>query len=290
MNKEARLFKTLGYHVFRNLLPLEQVRELRELSLGLVAADAFRTREGFKFHGSMVRVPYWIDGFAELIRSSPAMSALELLGFSDIKWISGYVISKPPGGPALWWHQDWWAWDEPCSGWATPPQAFLMYYLQDTTEWNGCLRVIPRTHRARIELHDILPEAHSEEINRSSTESAFKKHEDEVSIDVAAGDLIVGDSRILHSTFPNNSDEERVCVTLWYAPNFRRLPSILRAKMAAQLEQSEDVSADLARSLLGGLLPAQMGLPVPGPYNRRPGRQLDRRKALNQPLTATTLK
>ena len=32
----------------------------------------------------------------------------------------------------------------------------MKYYLTDTTPENGCLKVIPRTHRKRIDLHDKL--------------------------------------------------------------------------------------------------------------------------------------
>ena len=65
----------------------------------------------------------------------------------DISRRQGYSLSKPGGGPALYWHRDWHHWS--CKAESEQPrgtQLFLMVYLVDTTPDNGCLRVIPRSH------------------------------------------------------------------------------------------------------------------------------------------------
>ncbi|MEC8595240.1 MAG: phytanoyl-CoA dioxygenase family protein [SAR324 cluster bacterium] len=56
-------------------------------------------------------------------------------------------ISKPPKSPALFWHQDWWDWNEPSSFTYQMAQVFVMIYLKDTTPQNGCLRVIPGSNK-----------------------------------------------------------------------------------------------------------------------------------------------
>ena len=45
-------------------------------------------------------------------------------------------------------------------------------------------------------------------------------------VDVHAdiGDFIVGDARCLHSAHPNQSDERRTCITLWYLNEYDTLP------------------------------------------------------------------
>jgi hypothetical protein len=40
---------------------------------------------------------------AELVAAPGALRALEVLGYDNPKWASGYVISKPPHSPALFW-------------------------------------------------------------------------------------------------------------------------------------------------------------------------------------------
>ncbi len=51
---------------------------------------------------------------ASVLGSRRRMEQLrQRLGAPDLKWLSGYVSSKAPHSPALWWHQDWWCWDHP---------------------------------------------------------------------------------------------------------------------------------------------------------------------------------
>ena len=162
--------------------------------------------------GSMISV-YMHPLFAELVVYPRTVQALEALGFLRPKWSSGYVISKPPQSPPLFWHQDWWGWNDPCSYTALPQQLFLMYYLVDTTPSNGCLRVIKGSHLNRHPLHDILPSAHGESLQRvdDANHPAYQHFPGEVDIPVKAGDLVIGDSRLLHASHGNQSDERRDC-------------------------------------------------------------------------------
>ena len=164
---------------------------------------------------------------------------MEALGFLRPKWSSGYVISKPPQSPPLFWHQDWWGWNDPCSYTALPQQLFLMYYLVDTTPSNGCLRVIKGSHLNRHPLHDILPSAHGEALQRvdDTDHPAYQHFPDEVDIPVKAGDLVIGDSRLLHASHGNQSDERRTVITLWYHPFFALLPVGMQAHIG-RLRQS----------------------------------------------------
>ena len=75
---------------------------------------------------------------------------LECLGYAECKFSRAYLISKPPQSPQLFWHQDFTAWSgEPRAFDEISPQLFAMFYLVDTTKENGCLRVIPGSHRKR---------------------------------------------------------------------------------------------------------------------------------------------
>ena len=77
---------------------------------------------------------------------------LEELGLGDFKSGGAFqIISKPPNSPSLYWHQDWARWDDPLSMSPWPQQVFLNWYLSDTTTENGCLRVIPGSHRKRVD-------------------------------------------------------------------------------------------------------------------------------------------
>ncbi len=97
-----------------------------------------------------------------------------------------------------------------------------MYYLVDTTPYNGCLRVLKGSHLKRHPLHDILPNAHGAELQRveNANHPAFQHFPGEVDIPVNAGDLVIGDSRLLHASHGNQSNERRTVITLWYHPFF----------------------------------------------------------------------
>ena len=48
---------------------------------------------------------------------------------------------------------------------------------------------------------------------------------------VRAGDLVIGDARMLHATHPNASDGRRTVITLWFQPDFDGLPLKTQAQM-----------------------------------------------------------
>ena len=201
---------------------LEELRAFTDRKTDEMSADDVRAQ---KSTGSMLPVLNH-EFFARLVAYRPALDALEKLGFYDTKFSSGYVISKPPGSPRLFWHFDWAGWTHPFSFEKQPTQIFLMYYLVDTNRENGCLRVIPRSHIEFNPLHSELAPAHTPEMRAARDMSLpdFQIRPDEVDVPVKAGDLVIGDSRILHATHANESDQRRTVITLWYHPDFRDLP------------------------------------------------------------------
>lgn len=275
MDGATRLLKD-GYVVLPKVVPTDLLDELDRRCSTLVALEPNEQRQRFRFHGSLIPIPYWEDAFASLVAHPTILETLGNLRSATPRWISGYVISKPPHSPSLWWHQDWWAWNSRCSALARPPQVFVMVYLTDTTQGNGCLRVIPGSHRHAVARHrDLLP-AHSEEINDADEHSvAHSVDRDEVSVPVQRGDVVIGDARLLHATHANCSDRPRTCITLWYAPCYARLPSRIRHKMAAQYQAPPaDWISSTAAKILTPVLVQRATMKGSGPYERRPGKHL----------------
>lgn len=163
-------------------------------------------------------------------------------GGDDLRWISGYVSTKDARSPALWWHQDWWCWDHPASYAAHAPQIAVLCYLGDTHAGNGALRVLPGSHRRSHPLHRVLPEAHSDEsVALGADHEAMRDQPGQRTLELRAGDAVVTDYRLLHSTHPNASDRRRDCVILNFAPSWGRLPSDLRGHL---IQHSSLPSAD----------------------------------------------
>ncbi len=118
----------------------------------------------------------------DLIGHPLTLAALRLLGFDDPRYEHGIVFNKLPRTPRTFWHQDGTAWDHPSAYTPDPQELILIYYLVDTTPRNGCLRVIPGSHRKRHPLHDHLRGSYTPDLRRMSDPSspAFRSYEDEV--------------------------------------------------------------------------------------------------------------
>lgn len=273
-----------GYTTFPNFLSPQALKELQDNSSHVLQNLNDEHRERFKSNGSLCNFADHPE-FADIIANENSISLLKELG-ADPKWIAGYLISKPPGGPPLFWHQDWWGWEENISYEDQPTQLFFMFYLVDTDVSNGCLRVIPGSHRTWHDLHD-LPAAHGEDLAtvENPDDPAFLSHPDEVAIKVKAGDLLVGDARLLHSAYANKSGAERPLLTLWYVPNFNKLPEAVQARYRSIYNREElDVDAgaeapvtvddwpDAQKSRVASVCPTYDGNEPPLKWNRSPSK------------------
>ena len=132
-----------GFCVIDNILTEEFLQELRDESERLIAGNVQLEKQ--IYHGHYISVSNDENEHVHrLLEWQPSRKALEEMGFGDFTARGGIIIlTKDPGAPPLFWHQDWYHWDDPMSCTPWPQQIFLNYYLTDTTLENGCLKVIP---------------------------------------------------------------------------------------------------------------------------------------------------
>ena len=264
-----------GYAVVPGVLDQTILDELRTVTDELLRNYSAADREKYKYQGSNIAMEYQHPVFARLIAWPRTIEALAEFGFDDPRYWSGYILSKPPHAPPLYWHQDWWAWDEPISADPVPAQLFLMYYLTDTRRENGCLRVIPGTHRRRISFHDELDEPHTDKSYHADVSSPlFRDHPDAVDVPVHAGDLVLGDARVLHAAHANQTDQRRTLLTLWYFGRFHSLPESLQATVAGGDPSPPTTLEPELRRSLEPLSPRYRGTATPAKWNRIPGAHL----------------
>jgi hypothetical protein len=263
-----------GYCVLERILTPEMLVRVLDASEGLIAAQPAEHFERYKSTGSMISV-YDDPFFAELVAYQPALDALASLGFPNPRWSSGFVISKPGHSPPLFWHQDWWAWNDPVSYTDLPLQLFLMYYLVDTSIENGCLRVISGSHRKRHRIHDAVHTTHSEELSRATDPSnpAYQPMPEDKAVPVRAGDLVIGDARLLHGSFPNRTGERRTVITLWYHPNFEVSPPPIQSSLSRDQTHVSSWPPQ-AQKLVQELVPTYEGDAEPLEWKRVPGPEL----------------
>ena len=136
----------------------------------------------------------------ESISCDPRMTAIlrPLIG-SRIEFLSAKPVFKSPTVHfASPWHQDQAYW-----GGATKWSAWIA--LEDATIENGCLRVIPGSHR-RMRDHASVGDARGF-TNRIADDEL--EGERMLDVEMAQGDVLVFHDRLLHSSHPNRSGRER---------------------------------------------------------------------------------
>jgi len=240
------------------------------------------SREEVKSNGSLIHLADNPE-YADVIAAPELQLLLEDCGATDPRFTGGFLISKAADGPPLFWHQDWWGWDDDSAYRPRAHQLFAMIYLTDTNVENGCLRVIPRSHRLDHLLHH-LDTAHSEGMQRylDPSNAAYRDHPDQVAVPVKAGDVLVGDARLIHGAFANRSVEERPLLTLWFMPHWSSMPPEMRALAYKGFMRGDDIPSSVAspstfldwpeplKRRIAHLLPPDDGGVAPMRWNRTP--------------------
>jgi hypothetical protein len=127
-----------------------------------------------------------------------------------------------------------------------------------------------------VDLHEKLPPAHGEETYEAPLDSPmFSHHPQEIDVPVKAGDLVVGDARLLHAAHANQTSQRRSLLTLWYYPDFESLPEVLRAFIARKkpLDPPDWWEGDVGR-IVEPLVAYYTGNAEPAKWNRVPGEYL----------------
>lgn len=135
----------------------------------------------------------------------------DMIGPNIICWATHYFCKLPGDGKAVAWHQD-------ASYWAlTPSKTVTVWYaVDDVDEHNGCMRVIPGSHR-----FGHLPWIESETAERNVLTQTIPHAErfgDAVDIALRAGEISLHSDLLVHGSLPNTSNRRRCGLTLRYCP------------------------------------------------------------------------
>ena len=244
--------------------------------------ETAESRDAVKSNGSLIHLADNPE-YADVIAAPELLDLLRECGATDPRFTGGFLISKPGKGPPLFWHQDWWGWDDASAYSPRANQLFAMIYLTNTRVENGCLRVIPGSHRHDHALHH-LDTAHSEGMQgyRDPTNPAYADSPDQVAVPVQAGDVLIGDARLIHGAFANQTDEERPLLTLWFMPHWSSMPPEMRALAYKGFMRGDDIPSSVAaprtfldwpeplKQRIAHLLPPDDGGVEPMRWNRIP--------------------
>ena len=243
--------------------------------------ESAQAREAVRSNGSLIHLADNPE-YADVIAAPALTNLFRESGATDLRFTGGFLISKPGGGPPLFWHQDWWGWDDTSAYLPRAHQLFAMIYLTDTTVENGCLRVIPGSHRRDHALHH-LDTAHSEGMQgfKDPSNPAYADHPDQAAVPVKAGDVLIGDARLIHGAFANRTGEERPLLTLWFMPHWSSMPPEMRALAYKGFMRGDDIPSsvephtfldwpELLKRRIAHLLPPDDGGVAPMRWNRIP--------------------
>lgn len=237
---------TDGFCVVDGQLPAGKLEALRSWSERWIDNTAHPDR--WKYQGSDVKLSgirrpdranpdFPADPMVDFLIEHPKLT-MRSLGLGDFRSIGHFqIISKPAHSPALYWHQDWMRWNDPISLSPWCQTVFLNWYLTDTTPQNGCLRVIPGSHRKRIDLHEHLVPPHEGggyEINEDS-EWMFCDHPEAIDVPIDAGQLMIADARLLHGTHPNRANERRTVLLGWFYRRDNQAPQWWRGEIPREI-------------------------------------------------------
>jgi ectoine hydroxylase-related dioxygenase (phytanoyl-CoA dioxygenase family) len=179
-------------------------------------------------HELVASDPFWV----RLVSDDRLLDIAEMFVGSDIALFASHYISKPPftGQPVLW-HQDG-------VYWPLEPMRVVTLWLavDESTPENGCMRVIPRSHRGK--LHEV--RKRDDMPNVLGSESAVDIDEsDAVDLVLAPGDVEVHHPAIMHASNANTSPKRRCGLTIRYIPTSTRIVSAEQPYPSALLLRGE---------------------------------------------------
>ena len=238
-----------GYCVVDGALPAGSIKRLQGWSDDWIARTAHSPK--WKYQGSDIklsgirnaasRAKQPKDAVVDFLIEHPT-AIMAALGLDDFRSIGTFqIISKPAGAPALYWHQDWMRWDDPISLSPWPQTVFLNWYLTETCVANGCLRVIPGSHRRRLDIHSHLVPPHEGggyDVSETN-EWMFHDHPLAKDVPVKPGTLVIGDARMLHGTHPNQTDERRTVLLGWYNRRSNQVPDGWRGPVPDEIMERD---------------------------------------------------
>ena len=128
----------------------------------------------------------------------------------DIVLYGTHFLCKPPqDGKAVAWHQDGGYWP------LDPMEALTLWVaITPSHRGNGCMRVIPGTHRLPMQTRIETKETEDEML--TGMEQTLVDESQAVDLELAPGDVSAHDVTIVHGSLPNHSDQWRNAVAIRY--------------------------------------------------------------------------
>ncbi|MCW3051053.1 MAG: Phytanoyl-CoA dioxygenase [Chthonomonadales bacterium] len=137
----------------------------------------------------------------------------ELIGPDFLLLATHFFCKYGPDDKFVAWHQDATYWG------LEPPLALTVWVAVDDSDVeNGCMRVIPGSHRAGLRTHGKAETAGN--LLSINQEVPVTPEEEGAAVDLVlrAGEVSIHDGWLIHGSLPNRSERRRCGLTLRYVP------------------------------------------------------------------------
>lgn len=157
----------------------------------------------YKIH-TVLDIAYKIATNKELLDSVEA-----LLGPNILLYNTSFVIKEPNSKAHISWHQDLTYW-----GFNDDKQVAAWIALSDATEENGCMHMIPGSHKGGQLPHRTTKDSNNLLHHGQTIEGASE--EQSRCIPLKAGETSLHHGWTMHTSYPNKSDDRRIGLTINY--------------------------------------------------------------------------
>lgn len=216
-------FAAKGYAVLPSVLAGAHVARWRELVRSTLEAH----RAGLHLPPSVdvlgevlcLHHPHKLEpAFMELAREAAVVEHLVNLVGPGVKCVQSQAFVKPPGSPGNAWHQD-----EAAIPTRDASLVAAWFALDDADRENGCLRVVPGSHRRRY-LYPVRRHGRDEDFDFPTESFGWEEDGQPLDVEVRAGDVVLFHGYLVHGSLRNSSMRLRRAVTFHYMATTSLLP------------------------------------------------------------------
>ena len=204
---------TTQYHDDGYWFPLRVLSEL-EAAACRQQLEAFETERGGPLQGPLRSKCHllfrWVD---QVMRNKSLLDAVEaLIGPDILCWNTLIWTKEAASNSFVSWHQD-------LNYWGLDTDALITVWLalSPATLENGCMRVLPGSHRGEMMPHE--DKYNADNMLTRGQEIAVTVDEScAVAMPLQSGEASLHNGRLAHASGPNRTDDRRIGLSLHYMP------------------------------------------------------------------------
>ena len=206
-----------AYYAENGVLPKVDVFSGQEISAFREAFDDLERREGKERSQVGLQARHFDEAFVwQLATGRRVLDVMEQVMGPDVLLLSTHFFCKyPDPNPRHFvaWHQDITYWG------LEPPVAHTAWIAVDDSDVeNGCMRVIPGSHKEGIVTHSKSDrEGNLLSINQEIPDE-YVDSSRAVDLELKAGQMSVHDGQVFHASMPNASNRRRCGLTVRFIP------------------------------------------------------------------------